>query len=511
MNRSQIAVRRWASVHVFVLALCIVVQWTGPVAFAATFDGHSGINPNWSTPTNWVGNVVPVSGNPNLEVRLASTGTPAFTSIQDLGAPFELQMLSINDNGAFTNHTVNGAPLAFSNLGAAPSIRPAGFFSPNLTVNSDMVLNADVTVTPNVGIGTTIPQYSLNGAISGIGSLRQTGGGDVHLGGMSANSYAGVTIMDNGVLTLNKPASVVAVPGDLVINTGGSTRDRRGTVIVANDDQIAVDAKVTINRGQLLIEGGDQTLANIEFVGANGPLNPDGGRVVISPSRTLTITGGITRASSSPAPVFPQNLSLISGGMLDLAGGLRPFHVDNDNPIGLPTTLTVSSVIANGGIEKTGVGVLHLSEAKNTFTGNVLVSGGLFSVGQNGELMFDLENAGASNRILGTADAFLNGVFRLDPAGVTDISSSWNLVDVANLNETFGSEFKLQFVGGTTFTNLGGGVYRSGRWKFTTADGNLTLSAVPEPAGLVVAALGGLALVGRRRGGCRLTAFAAGA
>lgn len=510
MKRLTIVVKRLAPVHAFVLALCLAVQWAGPVAFAATFDGHSVLNGNWSTATNWVGNVVPVSGSPNLEVRLASTGTPTFTSVQDLGSPFELQQLSTDSGGAFTHHTINGAPLAFSNLGAAPSIRNVdNISSPDLTINADMVLNTDLSVRTTEGFGSW-STFSLNGAISGAGGLVTPGGGDVRLGGTTPNTYAGITNATAGVLYLQKPPSVTAIPGNLLINlVNGSTRS--GQVHILNDNQIAAHATVNFNGGTLYVTGGDQTLANVEFVGLNRPsLNANGGTIEIGPSQTLTITGGITRIGISD-PVFTASTSLISGGTLNLDGGLRPFHVDNLTPQGFtPTTLTVSSVIANGGIQKTGAGVLELSGV-NAFVGDVNVTGGEFSLAPPGALLFDLENAGASNRILGTADAFLNGIFRIDPAGVTDISSSWNLVDVASLNESFGSEFKLQFVGGTSFTNNGGGVYRSGRWKFTTADGNLTLSAVPEPAGLVVAALGGLALVGRRRGGCRLTAFAVGA
>jgi len=112
----------------------------------------------------------------------------------------------------------------------------------------------------------------------------------------------------------------------------------------------------------------------------------------------------------------------------------------------------------------------------------VAVADGLLTLAPTGQLLFDLENADVTNRILGTADAELDGKLKIDAAAVTDSSGSWNLVDVATLNETFGPNFGLQFVGGLPFGNNGAGVYRSGRWTFTTADGNLTLSAVPEPA-----------------------------
>jgi len=515
MRRLKTAVRRWTPVrsraahsHSIIFALCLAAQLASPAAYAATFDGHSGLNTNWSTPTNWVGNVVPVSGSPNLQVHLGSSGNNNLVSSnQDLAAPFVLQQLSIGSVGTFTPHTVTGSPLAFSNLGAAPSIFNNDFVGPALTINSDIDLNADVSVSPSRSqSGGSPTTFSLNGAISGVGGLRQTGNGDLYLGGTAANTYAGLTTT-RGILRLTKAPSVIAVPGDLEIYGSSSTRDARGEVIVLNDNQIAADATVTIAGGRLSVEGGDQTLARVEFVGVDSFfLNQDGGDIVISPSRTLTITDGITRTSPSIPLIFPRVSSLITGGTLNLGGGLRTFHVDDANPIGLPTTLTVRSVIANGGIEKTGVGVLHLSEAKNTFTGNVLVTGGMFSVGQNGGLLFDLENGGVSNRILGTANAFLNGIFRIDAASVTDVSGSWNLVDVANLNESFGEGLKLQFEGGLPFSNNGAGVYRSGRWTFTTADGNLTLSAVPEPTSTLLTSIGLIAsgvfrraLVGGRR------------
>jgi autotransporter-associated beta strand protein len=504
MRRSTMAIKRWGQAlarlsygGAIFSALCLASSGVGTTAIAATFDGHSGLNTNWSTPTNWVGDVVPTSGSPNLEVILGSSATTTLlTSNQDLATPFVLQRLTLPFGSTAAPRIVNGLPLAFSNLGGAPSINSLDFLSQVLTVNNDLVLNADLTVSPP-GLNPSISEYSLNGAISGMGGLRQTGGGRVFLGGTTANTYAGLTTVDDGVLYLNKPASVIAIPGDVVINSGGSTRSLRGSVVVGNDNQIAAGATVTINVGLLAIEGGDQTLANIRLTGVNfGMPNLDGGSVLISPSRTLTITGGITRTSNSGPPFYPQNISLISGGTLDLAGGLRTFQVDNDNPIGLPTTLTVNSAIANGDIEKTGAGVLILG---GNFSGNLHATEGLLRMFS--EMTFGLNDGGVSNRILGISEAEIGGTFVIDHSSLTDVSGSWNLVDVASLNETFAPSFKLQFAGGASFTNLGGGLFKSGRWSFSTATGNLSLSAVPEPTTFGLLTLPALfaGSIGRRR------------
>ncbi|RIK75176.1 MAG: hypothetical protein DCC67_15605 [Planctomycetota bacterium] len=473
---------------------------SGSALLAATFHGASGVDTNWSTGANWAEGAPPTSGSPNLQVILGSNGSGnVLSSNQDLAAPFELQQLSIGPFGTYTPHAVNGSPLAFSNLGAAPSITSLDFLSPPLTLNNDLIFNADVDVAPP-GTIPTIIQYSLNGAISGAGGLRLMRGGYLYLGGTAANTYAGLTTAADGVLYLNKPASVIAVPGDLAIYTGGSTRSVRGSAVVMNDNQIAADASVTINRGLLSIEGGNQTLANLTFMGTDDPVMLwNGGDVAISPTRTLTVTGLINRASINVPPFFPQSTSVISGGTLDLAGAMREFRVDNVNPFGLRTSLTVSSAIANGGIVKTGAGLLALAGAKNTFTGNVLVNDGTFSVIHDAELRFRLEDGGVSNRILGTANVELHGAFTIDAASVTDASGSWNLVEVANLNETFIPGLRIQFVDGTRFIDNGNGVYTSGRWRFTTADGNLTL-AIPEPAGGLLALLAVAA-----GGGCRRT------
>ncbi|MBA3481763.1 MAG: hypothetical protein H0T51_08105 [Pirellulales bacterium] len=244
-----------------------------------------------------------------------------------------MQKLLSDTIDTFTHHTIGGGPIAFSNLGGLPTIDSNDFFAPDLTLNSDIVLNANVTARTTYGTGTFSTIY-LNGAISGAGGLESVGGGDLRMGGMTANTYAGLTKMSGGVLYLAKPASVVAVPGDLSIGSQGGTRDRGGEVHILNDNQIATTATVTLGRSILFVEGGDQSLSNLRFTGVNDPvLNRIGGSVTISPSQTLTITGGITRTAPTPIPSFIPSTSIISGGTLDLDGGLRPFQVDNIMPV----------------------------------------------------------------------------------------------------------------------------------------------------------------------------------
>lgn len=467
------------------------ILFAGSAAHAAIFDGHGQQNGNWSTPANWVGDVVPTSGSPNLEVILGSSATtPLVTSNQDLATPFVLQRLTLPFGS--TSRIVDGLPLAFSNLGGAPLITSEPFLSQVLTVNNDLVLNADLTVAPPGSIP-SVSDYTLNGVISGIGGVLQTRGGRVFLGGTSANTYAGLTTVDDGVLYLNKPASVIAIPGDVVINTGGSTRSLRGSVIVGNDDQIAATSTVTLNQGRLFLEGGDQTLANINFTGENDWLLsvPTGAYISINPTRTLTITGNIKRA---PGNLNFSVYSHISGGTLNLNGGLRSIRVDNGESWWPRTELLIDSKIVNGDIEKTGAGTLILG---GSFSGNLHANEGLLRLGL--EMTFVLNDGGASNRILGTAETLVAGTFVIDSAPLADVSGIWNLVDVANLNETFDSSLKVRLANGTLLTKVDN-IYKAGRWEFSTADGNLTLAA-PEPAALPLAVVGShfAVLILRRR------------
>jgi len=84
----------------------------------------------------------------------------------------------------------------------------------------------------------------LNGAISGGFNLTKTGMGTAHLGGSSANTYGGITYVNQGMLTLVK-ATGTAVPNDLVVGDGVNA------ATVRLDAQRPALLRVRRNRGNL--------------------------------------------------------------------------------------------------------------------------------------------------------------------------------------------------------------------------------------------------------------------
>jgi autotransporter-associated beta strand protein len=411
--------------------------------------------------------------------------------------PYVLQELILGDfpNSPLQISIDGSGTLAFTNVNAPPEMRSDDtIFSPDVVVNVKVALNDELKMTVEGG-GDAASTWYFNNEISGPGGLYTAasgGRGLVYFSGSSPNTYAGLTTVNGGWLYLNKADSVVAVPGDLIVNRIGiQDIGRSGRVYVLQDNQIAATSSVTLNGGTLYLQGGDQTLTNIAFTGNNIPnFELYGGDVQISPAQKLTLTNGVTR-NGVGGP------SVIAGGTLDLAGGARTFHVDLPNdPRFDATTLTVSSRIINGSLEKTGLGEIVLS-GDNTYAGDTLITAGRLRL--TGSLLFDVRDGGASNRITGSAMADLRGLFKIDASSLTDNAGVWNLVDVGNLNEVYGAGFNLQFAGGPTFTDVGGGLYKSGRWTFSTADGNLAL-AVPEPATLsLLAFASSMAFLATRR------------
>jgi len=158
--------------------------------------------------------------------------------------------------------------------------------------------------------------------------------------------------------------------------------------------------------------------------------------------------------------------------------------------------VSLSNVVSGvGSLTKVGTGLARLSGV-NTYTGNTVINAGTLNLLNGGETRFVIQNGNVSNQILGTATVDLSGLFRLDTSALTAAAGTWNLVNVGTSNETFGGTFGLAFVGGPTFTNDGGGLYSSGPWTFSTANGNLVM--VPEPSS-VLSLLAGSAMLLRRR------------
>ncbi len=195
----------------------------------------------------------------------------------------------------------------------------------------------------------------LSGVISGPGGL-DTFYDTVRLSGSSGNTYSGTTRVIGGTLELQK-TSGDAVAGPLIIGDGigGAGSD----VVRLLDFTVIGTVPVTVTGSGLLdLNNRDENI---------GELILEGG-VVTMGSGTLTVLSDVTTiASASTATI---------SGNLNLGGATRIFDVANGSP---DCDLTISAVISNGGITKTGAGRLCAS-GNSTYTGLITVGAGFLRV-----------------------------------------------------------------------------------------------------------------------------------
>ncbi|MCE9609012.1 MAG: autotransporter-associated beta strand repeat-containing protein [Chthoniobacter sp.] len=191
----------------------------------------------------------------------------------------------------------------------------------------------------------------------------------------AANTYTGGTVVSNSTLQLTATAGAgtVVIPNavvpanGLIINNATVSSNLAGMIGSSNI--------VTLNGNGTLNLTGSNTLAGLAFNSSGGTGNP-----TVNTGGVLTITGAITSTPGNVA-VVPQlsgtlNLNGQPAASISVSAHADGNYVNNATPL---NGLTISAVIQNGGLTKTGTGVLNVTN-NNTFTGQLTVAQGVLNV-----------------------------------------------------------------------------------------------------------------------------------
>ncbi len=248
---------------------------------------------------------------------------------------------------------------------------------------------------------------NLIGTIYGSGGLTKLSPGTLVLGGTVNNEYQGDTILNDGLMLLDKLNCIRH--GQFIIGDGwgGASTD---IVRYRAPYGIHSDATVRVNSsGWLDLNGYSDDL---------GSLILDGGRVTTGTGTMLMYED--VAAWHSDVTNGPSSIS----GRMDLAG-TRVFLVTNN------TSLTVSAAVSGDGLTKDGDGSLYLIQS-NSYSGLTVVRKGILWVQNSFGLGLPVAGTVVSNRaslVLSGGIGVTNESLILNGPGV---SSIWGALDAEN-------------------------------------------------------------------------------
>ncbi len=360
-------------------------------------------------------------------------------------------------------------------------------------------------------------RLTLDGFVSGAGQLTKTGPGSLVFSNSSPNTYTGDTIIQEGTLELRKPASVIAVPGNMIL--GPASVGSPATARWFQTGGVNASSNITVNANSSLDLNGNAQNVNRLNLNDGGDVQTGAGKMTFLTGGPITV-GSLNPGGSQASSSFSGSIGLPANGTLSFVVNqyaLGTFGVSGpelDVSAAIPAPVE-NTLFERAGLFKSGGGGLRLT-GNNGFNGRVDVSAGGIIAGSatalgssfeatyvtggaslalingitiSGESLFlNSTNSAALDNLGG--DNTWTGPITLARASTIGVNTDWSLL----LSGVVSGPGTLTKVGAGTLTLSGGANNTHAGNTFVNA-GTLALNKVygfqAVPASLVIGQSGG--------------------
>ncbi|MBN8460059.1 MAG: autotransporter-associated beta strand repeat-containing protein [Verrucomicrobia bacterium] len=397
----------------------------------------------------------------------------------------------------------NDIVVAATSPGAGPLVisRPTGIYA--ATIKGTITLNNNLTFRNTSG-----DRLAIEGKITGTGNVTIESNGPRVNFDNSANDYVGTTTIASGAQLQLNNNNVVPATSDVTVHGRLSFQSDAATALTIG----ALNGSGTVDKpwgsGTPVLTVG-ATGNNGDFsgsIGSNIGLTKTGGGTQTVSGANITYSGNTTvnngRLKLTDTTSFNSNVT-VNGGTLELNRTTDSWSLGK-------------TLAGSGSVEKTGDGTVTLGANSSTFAGTTTVSAGALFI--SGQLGGNVEVGATTAATIGGAGTIggsltLGANARLDVTGgnLLTLGGALTLTDFgfgdiigwdASTAET-GTYLLMDGVTSITFNgstptisnqyDFGGG--KKGYFEL----GSLRAVIVPEPSSLLLAGLGSLALLRRRR------------